>query len=44
MGGTVTHWNGLPRKIIDTLSWRYLRDMLLRHLGMWFSGGLGGVR
>lgn len=44
MGGTVRHWNGLPRKIIDTLSRRYLRDVLLRHLGMWFSGGLGGVR
>ncbi|KAK4814263.1 hypothetical protein QYF61_012818, partial [Mycteria americana] len=40
----IKHWNRLPGKLLSRHPWRYLKDVWMRCLGTWCSGGLGSVR
>ncbi|KAK4822121.1 hypothetical protein QYF61_010049 [Mycteria americana] len=40
----IKHWNRLPREVLESPSWRHLKDVWMRCLGTWCSGGLGSVR
>ncbi|KAK4811143.1 hypothetical protein QYF61_019774 [Mycteria americana] len=40
----VKHWNRMPREVVESPSWRYLKDVWMKCLGTWYSGGLGSAR
>ncbi|KAK4810280.1 LOW QUALITY PROTEIN: hypothetical protein QYF61_015310, partial [Mycteria americana] len=43
-GRVIKPWNRLPGKWWSRHPWRYLKDVCMRCLGTWCSGGLGSVR
>ncbi|KAK4822229.1 hypothetical protein QYF61_011870 [Mycteria americana] len=40
----IKHWNRLPREVVESPSLEVLKDVWMRCLGTWYSGGLGSVR
>ncbi|KAK4815013.1 hypothetical protein QYF61_013465, partial [Mycteria americana] len=40
----IKHWNRLSREVVESHPWRYLKDVWMRCLGTWCSGGFGSVR
>ncbi|KAK4815922.1 LOW QUALITY PROTEIN: hypothetical protein QYF61_010179 [Mycteria americana] len=40
----IKHWNRLPREVVESPSLEVLKDVWMRCLGTWCSGGLGSLR